>query len=106
MFAESSSSRAALHHSSRFRIEQRYPTRFQWQMLDKFQGNLMEPETFLARWEVTYKQLAKICCTSETTVKAWFLKTPNRRKPNVYHKFCLALTNKLWTDIVINQERS
>ena len=103
MFAESSGSRPARHHSSRFRINHRYPTNFQWSMLKKLQANFMELETFTERWKVTRRELAQICFCSIDTVDDWFCETKNR-KPTLHHKFCLGLTNKLWTDLVNREE--
>ena len=103
MFAESSSSRPARHHSSRFRTKQRYPTKSQWQMLKKLQANLMELETFTARWKVSHKELAQICFCSVDTVEGWFVETKNRN-PTLHHKFFLGLTNKLWTDLLTREE--
>jgi hypothetical protein len=104
MLAESSSLKPSLHHSSRFRTKQRYPTKFQWQMLRKLQENLMELETFTEYWEVSHKQLAQICLCSVDTVDRWFIKTSRKRKPTLHHRFLLALTNKLWTDILKREE--
>ena len=104
MFAESSGSRPPLHHSSRFRIKKRYPTDLQWQMFRKLQNNMMEPQIFIERWEVTQEELARICSCSVRTVKRWFSSTENRKSPTSYHKFCLGLTNKLWTDLLNREE--
>jgi hypothetical protein len=74
-------------------------------MLKKLQANLIELETFTERWKLSYKELAKICFCSEDTVQRWFVKSANRRQPTLQHKFFLALTNKLWTDLLDREER-
>lgn len=93
-------------HSSRLLVEQRCPNRLQRQMLRKLQANLMEPETFLARWDITHRDLADICFVSEATVSKWFLKTFNGTRPKIHHKVLMAITNKLWTDLLDRQENT
>jgi hypothetical protein len=91
-------------HSSRLLLDRRYVNRLQWQMLKQLQGNLIEPEEFYARWHVTYKQIAKICFCSESTVCKWLVHTSARREPSIEHKFILGVTNKLWIDLLTCRE--
>lgn len=91
------------HHSSLSEI-QRCPNRLQRQMLRRLQSNLMEPETFLARWDITHRDLADICFVSEATVAKWFVKTFTGTRPRVHHKVLMAITNKLWTDLLDRRE--
>lgn len=104
MLAESGSTKTALHHSSRFRIRQRYPNKTQWAALKKLQSNFMELETFIQLWQVSHKELAQICLCSVDTVERWFVGTHNNRKPTHFHKLCLSLTNKLWMNLLSEED--
>ncbi|MDF5733949.1 MAG: hypothetical protein PUP92_39765 [Rhizonema sp. PD38] len=42
----------------------------------------MTPNQFYAKWEVSYEQIALICCRSDSTVRGWFKQGKNRRYPN------------------------
>ena len=76
----------------------RYPGRRHWLAIEQVRVKLpqMTPEEFLACWDVTYNDLALICFCSNKTVKRWFagLSSPNR-----LHKFWLAQTHKLWSQL-------
>jgi hypothetical protein len=103
MVAEKVKSRIRLQNSSRFDIRQRYPTNAHWDSLTKLQNNLIDPKDFTQRWEVTYKDLARICSCSKRTVERWFSST-DYHSPSLYHRFCLGLADKLWTDLSIRRE--
>jgi len=105
MFAESDSTQAVLHHSSRV-LDRRYVSRHQWQMLRKLQSNLMSPQDFYSKWDVTHRQIASICFCCHNTVDNWFISTSNRREASLIHKFLLGVTNKLWSDISNRQENN
>ncbi len=105
MFAENLKPQVRLQNSSRFDIKQRYPTNVHWDSLTKLQNNLIDPENFTQRWQVNYKDLARICCCSKRTVERWFSQT-DYHPPSLYHRFYLGLANKLWTDLLTRQGRS
>jgi hypothetical protein len=78
----------------------RYPGHRHWSAVEQIQTLLslpqMTPEEFLACWDVTYSQLSLICFCSESTVKRWF---SGRSSPTPLHKFWLAQTHKLWSQL-------
>lgn len=41
----------------------------------------MSPEEFYAKWDVSYEQIALICCRSDSTVRGWFKQGKFRRYP-------------------------
>lgn len=41
----------------------------------------MKPEEFYAKWDVSYEQIALICCCSDSTVRGWFKQGKFRRYP-------------------------
>lgn len=104
MFAERCSHSARLQNSSRFRTRQRYPNKRQWDALKKLQSNFMELEVFIQLWQVSHKELAQICLCSVDTVERWFVVTHNNRKPTHFHKLCLSLTNKLWMNLLSQED--
>jgi hypothetical protein len=93
-------------HSSRSLLDRRHVHRHQWQMLRKLQSNLMEPQDFYAKWDVTHKQIASICLCCENTVSNWFIHTPNRREASLIHKFILGLIDKDWSDLSKREENN
>jgi len=100
MVPQSGSTNTARNHSS---WKQRYPTNAHWDSLSKLQGNLIDPQAFTQRWEVRYQGIARICSCSIRTVERWF-SVSGYHPPSLYHRFCLGLTNKLWTDISTSRE--
>lgn len=104
MFAENVKPQVRLQNSSRFDINQRYPTNAHWDSLTKLQNTLIDPESFTQRWEVSYKDLARICSCSKRTVERWFSAT-DHHPPSFYHRFCLGLVDKVWTDLSIRRGR-
>lgn len=86
-------------HSSRSLLDRRHVHRHQWQMLRKLQSNLMEPQDFYAKWDVTFLQIAGICFCNRKTVRYWFTPTLHRTEPKIHHKLLLGLTDKLWSDL-------
>ena len=106
MVAEKAESRIRLQNSSRSLLDRRHVHRHQWQMLRKLQSNLMEPQDFYAKWDVTHKQIASICLCCENTVSNWFIHTPNRREASLIHKFILGLIDKDWSDLSKREENN
>jgi hypothetical protein len=51
----------------------------------------LEPQTFYAKWDVTYEQIALICGRSPATVQHWFQTGKNYHSPSKYDKRYLAL---------------
>jgi hypothetical protein len=51
----------------------------------------LEPQTFYAKWNVTYEQIALICGRAPATVQHWFQTGKNYRSPSKYDKRYLAL---------------
>jgi hypothetical protein len=100
MVSQSGSTNTALHHSSSF--QQRYPTNAHWDSLSKLQANLIDPQVFTQRWEVKYRDIAHICSCSKRTVERWFSET-DYHPPSLYHRFCLGLTDKVWSDLSIRR---
>jgi hypothetical protein len=100
MFAEKRASFKRLKNSSCSLARVRYPKNSQWDALQRLQSNLMEPESFIQYWQVTQKDLAKICFCSVRTVERWFGVGSWAKQPTVYHKLCLALTHKLWMKLL------
>jgi len=41
----------------------------------------MSPQKFYGKWDVTYEQMAEICCRSISTVKGWFKKGRHYQRP-------------------------
>src|SRR5919202_6020696 len=73
-------------------------TRLRRQLLDTIISHIHNPQEFLKYWELSYTELALVCCCSLTTVKHWF-SSKNPRKPKYHHITLLALTHYVWTQI-------
>ncbi len=58
------------------------------------QGSLeMSPGEFLAKWELTYKEIASICKISVSAVKKWFSEGKNYRRPGRYSRLRLGIAD-------------
>jgi hypothetical protein len=104
MVLQSGSIKTARNDSSR--ADRRHVSIHHWQMLRKLQSNLMSPQDFYAKWDVTHKQIASICFCCDNTVDNWFVRTSKRREPSLIHKLLLGIANKLWTDISNSRSRN
>jgi len=80
------------------KVVPRPPQRRHWKVLDKFDCRQMEPEEFMACWEVSYADLARICRCSIDTVKHWFTAGTSHREPTEEHKRRLAMAHLIWTE--------
>jgi len=105
MLAEKVKPSIRLQNSSRFHVRQRYPTNAHWDALVKLQSNLLEPEVFIQRWQVSQQNLARICSCSKRTVERWFSQS-DYHPPSFYHRFCLGLVDKLWSDLSVHRGNS
>jgi hypothetical protein len=79
------------------------PTRRHWDAVKQdFQDtNLMEPEQFLAIWDIDHEALAKLVGCSITTVRGWFSTGRSHRNPQTWHKIQLAYWNHRWSCIKV-----
>lgn len=56
---------------------------------------LLSPDDFAARWTVSYRQIAQICCCSISTVEHWFSTGSGRRSPAASYQKLLAIADFL-----------
>lgn len=73
-------------------------TKSQWATFEgKVADIKMEPEEFLAHWNCTYDEIAKICQCSRTTVANWFCKgkSVKSKRPTDVQKMWLGTAHKL-----------
>jgi hypothetical protein len=59
---------------------------------------LMSPDTFLARWTLTYQDVSRICCCSRSTVEHWFTTGEGQRSPAASYQKLLAIADFLLTN--------
>lgn len=81
----------ALHKAQR-----KVPDRQHWDELTRISSLFMSPEEFLASWDVSAQELARVAGTSVTTVNHWFSEA-DTRSPQPYHQFRLALIHRRWS---------
>ncbi|RUT03861.1 hypothetical protein DSM106972_047750 [Dulcicalothrix desertica PCC 7102] len=55
----------------------------------------MAPQQFYSKWDVSYEQIALICCRSDSTVRGWFRSGNNKRYPTFNDRRHLALLDFL-----------
>lgn len=55
----------------------------------------LSPQSFYAKWDVSYEQIGYICSRSTTTVRRWFITGDNSRRPTRYDLRDLALMDFL-----------
>ena len=68
----------------------------QVQLVEQFLAlPLLSPDDFAARWTVTYRQMAAICCCSTSTVEHWFSTGTGRRPPAQCYQKLLAIADFL-----------
>jgi hypothetical protein len=78
----------------------RSPQRKHWEDFKQNSCFLMEPEEFLAHWDVDYSDLALLAGCSVGTVKRWFCEGGlTHRNPQWWHKFRLAYWNQRWQSL-------
>lgn len=77
------------------KVKRKVPCSQHWDELARVSTLFMTPEEFLASWDVSAQELAKIAGTSTTTVNHWFIGN-GARSPQPYHKFRLALIHRRW----------
>lgn len=71
----------------------------QAQLLEQFLAlPLLSPDDFAARWTVSYRQIAQICCCSTSTVEHWFSTGSGRRLPAASYQKLLAIADFLLTN--------
>jgi DNA-binding transcriptional regulator YiaG len=78
------------------KVKRKVPDQQHWDELARVSSLFMSPEEFLASWDVSAQELARIAGTSTTTVNHWFT-AGGARSPQPYHKFRLALIHRRWT---------
>ncbi|MBR8832094.1 MAG: hypothetical protein N5P05_004450 (plasmid) [Chroococcopsis gigantea SAG 12.99] len=55
----------------------------------------MSPQEFLAKWELSYKEIAMICRRSLSAVKKWFSEGENSRQAGEYSRLRLGIADWL-----------
>lgn len=55
----------------------------------------LSPQTFYAKWDVSYEQIGEICSRSPSTVQRWFKRDRNYRAPKRCDLYHLALMDFL-----------
>lgn len=80
-------------------VYQDYPSREHWKNLEAFKSQLITPQEFEKRWDVSRQELAQICDCSIRTVKNWFQNpsTTGYSEPAIHHLLALTLTDEIWT---------
>ncbi|MBD2153108.1 helix-turn-helix transcriptional regulator [Leptolyngbya sp. FACHB-16] len=76
-----------------------YPSKRHWDLFDLYQEICapVAPQTFLARWEVSYTELARLTETSRSTVGHWFAtQGRSHRQPSILVCRRLAEVDLLW----------
>lgn len=79
-------------------LNPRTPTQSHWERLRELDEMLVEPQEFVAAWQVTHRSLAKICNCSVKTVDRWFSLT-DHHPPTFFHKLRLAIVYRLWSKV-------
>jgi hypothetical protein len=78
----------------------RCPQRRHWELLKVMQSAGMTPAVFLHFWDISHKDLSKICMVSESTVHRWFCRTENtHREPSKTNLLFLYQVNKAWVEL-------
>jgi hypothetical protein len=81
--------------------QRKVPSRRHWDIFkEDSQGRLlMEPEEFIAKWDIDHAALAKLTGCSTSTVRGWFTAGRSHRNPKPWHKAQLAYWDKRWNSI-------
>jgi hypothetical protein len=76
------------------------PHRRHWEAFQQASQLSMDPEEFIAYWDVDYADLARLVGCSVTTVKGWFCETGrSHREPKPWHRSQLARWHQVWQSI-------
>jgi hypothetical protein len=68
----------------------------QLELLEQFLAlPLLSPNDFAARWTLSYRQIAQICCCSTSTVEHWFSTGIGKRSPAECYQKLLAVADFL-----------
>jgi hypothetical protein len=81
--------------------DRKVPSRRHWELfkVDSQSRVLMEPEEFIAIWEIDHAGLAKLTGCSLATVRGWFTNGRSHRDPKPWHKAQLAYWHQRWNSL-------
>lgn len=81
--------------------DRKVPSRRHWEAFksDCQSRVLMEPEEFLAHWEIDHAGIAKLLGVSIPTVRGWFCVSRSHRSPQIWHKAQLAYWHQKWSSL-------